>query len=104
MYSIHHIVDKRTKGQKDKRTKRQKDKRTKGQKDKIFFKNVFKVLCCILGTCRFLLIIPIPSSSTKKVFSSSLSIHFGNFGNFGNLSNYGMLIFDLTFLVATKAG
>ena len=34
IYSIDHIVDKRTKGQKDKRTKGQKDKRTKGQKDK----------------------------------------------------------------------
>ena len=103
MYSIHHIVDKRTKGQmdkrkkgqKDKRTKGQKDKRTKGQKnkrtkeqkdkrtkdirtkgqtnkrqkDKIFFKNYFEVLCCILGRCKFLLYSPSDLSPWNKLSS-----------------------------------
>ena len=46
MYSIYHIVDTETQGQ--------KDKRTKEQKDKIFLKKIFEVFCCILGMCSFL--------------------------------------------------
>ena len=77
-----------TKGQNDKWTKGQKDKKVKGQKDKIMkrqevkgqgdksakrhkdkriLKHIFEVLCCILGTCTFLLLVfPYVSSSFNK--------------------------------------
>ena len=48
------------KGNKDKKTKRQNakkeenNKRIKGHKDNILLKQIFEVLCCILGTCTFL--------------------------------------------------
>ena len=47
--------DKGTKGQRVKGSKGQRDKGTKGQREKIINKKIFQVLCCILGTCTFLL-------------------------------------------------
>ena len=65
--------DKRTKGQRHKETKRKKDKGTKQQKENIIlqqkFYNIFEVLCCILGTCTFLVV-------KKKTYKANLTAFF----------------------------
>ena len=63
MYCIDHKVKKRT--------KEQKNKRTKVQKNKIFFKKVFEVLCCLLGTCTFLFLLVKPCY--RNIFSMPIS-------------------------------
>ena len=62
--------DKRTKGKEDKRTKGQKDKRKRGQKAKRAkgqnsSQKIFEGLCCILGTCTFLLFLLLDYYSTQ---------------------------------------